>query len=488
VWPAPTSAAKEERKHKYASKYLWGIDFDERSAKVSRALMLIAGDGRSHVFRANSLDPRDWFRTQQGEALRTALRQEQLLANKPSATKLIKDAEAWDYFSDLKFDLILTNPPFAGEIRDRELLRKYRLADPAVARKSKKGAKEERDVLFIERCIHMLKPGGRMAIVLPQGKFNNALLSFIRHWILRKARLIGVVGLHGNTFKPHTGTKTSVLLLSKYTDEERQSVEDLVASISNQAPNYREIITQIVNAVGEDGDVEEAQLSDEIADALVEKFSDMPTEQEESGKENAEETESSQDAPIINGIDPDTLKEEIEEKEGALSTLADAITKIRSQKKAVRLKKTDDVKVLASKTATLEELAHAETKLVPQLKAVIGELKDLRRKLALVTTKGRLMLLAEDEKAIGRITEAWVTEQLSGKLHYPVFMATSQESGKDSSGEYVYRYKDGTFTKDAGGNPPVQQDCVSYVEGEERIAEAFIKWAKKHELPFWKEA
>ena len=67
-------------------------------------------------------------------------------------------------------------------------------------------------MLFIERILKMLKPGGRAAIVLPQGKFNNSSLAFIREWILKKARLLAVVGLHPNTFKPHTGTKTSVLV------------------------------------------------------------------------------------------------------------------------------------------------------------------------------------------------------------------------------------------------------------------------------------
>ena len=52
-------------------------------------------------------------------------------------------------------------------------------------------------MLFIERVLKMLKPGGRAAIVLPQGKFNNSSLAFIREWILKKARLLAVVGLHG---------------------------------------------------------------------------------------------------------------------------------------------------------------------------------------------------------------------------------------------------------------------------------------------------
>ena len=92
--------------------------------------------------------------------------------------------------------MVLANPPFAGEMKDKAMLGHYDLAKPALKRAKNKSAKEERDVLFIERIIKFLKPGGRAAIVLPQGKFNNSSLAFIREWILRKARLLAVVGLH----------------------------------------------------------------------------------------------------------------------------------------------------------------------------------------------------------------------------------------------------------------------------------------------------
>ena len=76
-----------------------------------------------------------------------------------------------------------------------------------------------RDILFIERNINFLKPGGRMAIVLPQGRFNNSSDKYIREFIAERCRILAVVGLHGNTFKPHTGTKTSVLFLQKWDDK-----------------------------------------------------------------------------------------------------------------------------------------------------------------------------------------------------------------------------------------------------------------------------
>ena len=64
-----------------------------------------------------------------------------------------------------------------------------------------------------------LKPGGRMAIVLPQGRFNNTSDKYLREFIAERARILAVVGLHTNTFKPHTGTKTSVLFVQKWNDD-----------------------------------------------------------------------------------------------------------------------------------------------------------------------------------------------------------------------------------------------------------------------------
>jgi type I restriction enzyme M protein len=73
-----------------------------------------------------------------------------------------------------------------------------------------------RDLLFIERNLDFLKPGGRMAIVLPQGRFNNSSDARVRKFIMERCRILAVVGLHPNTFKPHTGTKTSVLFVQKW--------------------------------------------------------------------------------------------------------------------------------------------------------------------------------------------------------------------------------------------------------------------------------
>jgi type I restriction enzyme M protein len=100
---------------------LWGIDFESRAAKTSRALMLIAGDGHTNIFGpdVNSLDPKTWYETGSGQALMGGLRQAKLTAKKiPENEPLTDDDKAWEYFDKLKFDVILANPPFAGEMRN----------------------------------------------------------------------------------------------------------------------------------------------------------------------------------------------------------------------------------------------------------------------------------------------------------------------------------------------------------------------------------
>lgn len=205
----------EMKRKEYADQHLFGIDFDPRSVKIGKAMMLIAGDGKTNVTYANSLDSDLW----DGEA-------------KARFSKLLHHFDDFDLNSknrekmtDFDFDLIMTNPPFAGEVKGT-LLNKYDLGfkfDKDFERTNKHQNKMTRDILFIERNLGFLRPGGRIAIVLPQGVFNNTNQEYIRRYIMKHARLLAVVGLHGNSFKPHTGTKTSVLFLQKWrSDDERE--------------------------------------------------------------------------------------------------------------------------------------------------------------------------------------------------------------------------------------------------------------------------
>jgi type I restriction enzyme M protein len=187
---------------------VFGIDFDEKVVRVARTLNLIAGDGNTNVLHLNNLDydrwnetisNRDWLEVYGG-----GLKRLEVLRKDPNSYK------------EFNFDILMANPPFAGDIKESRIIHKY---DLGYNEKNKPKSKVGRDILFIERNLNFLKPGGRMAIVLPQGRFNNTSDKYIREYISKKARILAVVGLHVNTFKPHTGTKTSVLFIQKWNDD-----------------------------------------------------------------------------------------------------------------------------------------------------------------------------------------------------------------------------------------------------------------------------
>ncbi len=191
----------------YASTHVYGLDFDARAVKIARAINLIAGDGRTNVYRANTLAPYLWDDTVR-VGLRDRLRR---FWDDPERDRW--NQEHYRYFD---FDIVMTNPPFAGDISERKILNQYELARRG---RDRVAARQGRDILFIERNLEFLRPGGRMAIVLPQGRLNNTTDAYIREFIARECRILAVVGLDANTFKPHTGTKTSVLFVQKWNDD-----------------------------------------------------------------------------------------------------------------------------------------------------------------------------------------------------------------------------------------------------------------------------
>ncbi len=192
----------------YVNNKVFAIDFDEKSVRVSRTLNLIAGDGQTNVLHLNSLDWERWDEKTEDETW-----QDTYFDGWHKFKKLRKDKVS---NHDFEFDVLMANPPFAGDIKESRILAKYELGKKE---NGKYQTKVGRDILFIERNLDFLKPGGRMAIVLPQGRFNNSSDKHIREFIAERCRILAVVGLHGNVFKPHTGTKTSVLFVQKWDDK-----------------------------------------------------------------------------------------------------------------------------------------------------------------------------------------------------------------------------------------------------------------------------
>jgi len=77
--------------------------------------------------------------------------------------------------------------------------------------------------IFLERCLGLLKPGGRMGIVLPEGFYNNPDEQNIRNWVEGQARILLVVSVPPEVFISTGATvKTSLLFLRKFTETEVQ--------------------------------------------------------------------------------------------------------------------------------------------------------------------------------------------------------------------------------------------------------------------------
>lgn len=196
---------------------VFGIDFDEKTVRVARTLNLIAGDGETNVLHLNTLDFDRWND-------KTKKDPKWINTYGKGFERLEKLRAEKGEDKQFNFDILMANPPFAGDIKESRILHQYELGFKADGKKAQ--TKVGRDILFIERNLDFIKPGGRMAIVLPQGRFNNTSDKHIREFIAQHGRILAVVGLHGNSFKPHTGTKTSVLFVQKWHDELCPQVDD----------------------------------------------------------------------------------------------------------------------------------------------------------------------------------------------------------------------------------------------------------------------
>lgn len=204
-----TTAKREQWEKDYVRDKVFAIDFSEKAVRVGKILNIITGDGHTNVLYLNTPDYDRWETQFKKNPDWWAKYNE-------GFTRLEGLRENPNSYEKFNFDILMANPPFAGDLDDKKILGRYELSKNA---KGEIQNKVGRDVLFIERNLNFLKPGGRMAIVLPQGRFNNSSDKYIRDYIAERCRILAVVGLHGNAFKPHTGTKTSVLFVQKWDEK-----------------------------------------------------------------------------------------------------------------------------------------------------------------------------------------------------------------------------------------------------------------------------
>ncbi len=226
----------------YVNDKVFAIDFDPKAIQVARTLNLLAGDGKTNVLLLNTLDYGIW------EDMMKPLEWQKRYIE--GWLRFVDFCETEGSYKNFMFDIVMANPPFAGDIQQKDILYRYELA------KDKKGkyvSKIGRDILFIERNLQFLRPGGRMAIILPQGRFNNSSDKYIRDFIAERCRVLAVIGLHENVFKPHTGTKTSVLLVQKWDKNLCPRVEDYPIFFATMRKPGKDNSGEKVYVKGEDG-------------------------------------------------------------------------------------------------------------------------------------------------------------------------------------------------------------------------------------------
>jgi type I restriction enzyme M protein len=155
-----------------------------------------------------------------------------------------------------RFDLVLTNPPFGASVEEsdvvlesdvtvsEEMEERYEkefgeiYADAMARFRAAKGkaiaslfdlpksGRVKTEILFIERCLALLKPGGRLGIVLPEGVYNNPSLGYVREYVEDRAFIRAVVSLPSETFlSSGASVKASLLFLQKFTEKEQREFD-----------------------------------------------------------------------------------------------------------------------------------------------------------------------------------------------------------------------------------------------------------------------
>jgi type I restriction enzyme M protein len=171
-------------------KNIFGLDINKSIVRIAKMKLLLEANVKTNLFCSNSLDHLESVKRVFG-------------------------------YSD-GFDLVLANPPFGAKINHTTTLQLFNLGhkwlnDNGLYRKAKTlHNNQSTEILFIERCLDLLREGGRMAIVLPNGNFENPSLEYLRYYIKLKTKILAIINLPQETFIPYgTGVKTSILFLQK---------------------------------------------------------------------------------------------------------------------------------------------------------------------------------------------------------------------------------------------------------------------------------
>lgn len=125
----------------------------------------------------------------------------------PKGGSLSLNEEVSKILKPNSIDIIITNPPFGSDFSDKDSLNRYSVGKDKSSRR--------RGVLFVERCLDILKPGGKLAIILDESILNGSNNNDIRELIFEKSIIEAIISLPDVTFLPYSSAKASILLLKK---------------------------------------------------------------------------------------------------------------------------------------------------------------------------------------------------------------------------------------------------------------------------------
>lgn len=211
-------------KKELARRTFFGIDKEIDLVKIAKAYMAIIGDGRSGIIQENTLHPIEDFREPVKE----------LFLDENGQLK--------------KFDVVLTNPPFGKKIPVLEEDAKYFdlghiwKREGNAWKKTDKAKETEPQVLFIERCLQLLKDGGKLAIVLPETYFHAPNARYVLDYMRKDNNIVAVLDLAHNTFRPYNNAKCILLVLQKGRKQQERIIMAVAEEIGhdhNGKPLYR---------------------------------------------------------------------------------------------------------------------------------------------------------------------------------------------------------------------------------------------------------
>lgn len=207
---------RKSLKESIATQCMLGIDSakDPALARIARINMYLHGDGGSRVYQFDALDKKVAPRSDDNVEIKAEKREFEALLNQQP---------------DGVVDVVLTNPPFAKEYErakagtvsssEERVLDEYDLAFKRVGTKRIPKNKLRSSVMFLERYLDLLKPGGRLITIIDDSVLTGAGYDDTRAWLLENFVLEAVVSLPGDAFqRSQARVKTSILSLRKKVD------------------------------------------------------------------------------------------------------------------------------------------------------------------------------------------------------------------------------------------------------------------------------